>query len=257
MEQNHSEAVSFSASLEIPSILWNWKCRFRFHDSPPLVPILRHIHTVYIHPISLVIILILSLHLRLGLPSGLFRSGFPTRTPYVFLFFLTFLIPRLSHPWFDRRNKIWQGRSLLCIEFWSSFHFSGVRDEQETFSILGIIIASFSLIRGGGGGWWGRAAARRFIDLLYEFGTSAYICAWILKHDLPLQFMQNVGMVCFVPSAPIATRSCSWLRCNCSSAAHFKRASETVTWHPQRWVPTATSSAWFTFLIKQSHTGIY
>jgi hypothetical protein len=28
----------------------------------------------------------LSIHLRLGLPSGLFPSGFPTNNPYTFLF---------------------------------------------------------------------------------------------------------------------------------------------------------------------------
>jgi hypothetical protein len=40
------------------------------------------------HPISLSLryILILSTHLHLGLPSGLFPSGFPTNIPYAFLF---------------------------------------------------------------------------------------------------------------------------------------------------------------------------
>ncbi|PNF16879.1 hypothetical protein B7P43_G06072, partial [Cryptotermes secundus] len=37
------------------------------------------------HPISLRSILILSTHLRLGLPSGLFPSGFPTNILYAFL----------------------------------------------------------------------------------------------------------------------------------------------------------------------------
>jgi hypothetical protein len=38
------------------------------------------------HPISLRSILILFIYLRLGLPSGLFPSGFPTDILYVFLF---------------------------------------------------------------------------------------------------------------------------------------------------------------------------
>jgi len=38
------------------------------------------IQSIYPHPTSWISILILSTHLRLGLPSGLFPSGFPTKT---------------------------------------------------------------------------------------------------------------------------------------------------------------------------------
>jgi hypothetical protein len=48
------------------------------HKSPPLVPILSQINEVHNIPSYLRSILILSNHLRLGLPSGLFPSGFPT-----------------------------------------------------------------------------------------------------------------------------------------------------------------------------------
>jgi hypothetical protein len=37
------------------------------------------------HPISLRSILIISTHLRFGLPSGVFHSGFPTNILYAFL----------------------------------------------------------------------------------------------------------------------------------------------------------------------------
>ena len=40
------------------------------------------IHSTYLHPTSWRSILILSTHLRLGLPSGLFPSGFPIKTLY-------------------------------------------------------------------------------------------------------------------------------------------------------------------------------
>jgi hypothetical protein len=44
------------------------------------------IQSIPSHPIPLRSILILSTHLRLGLPSGVFPSGFPTNILYAFLF---------------------------------------------------------------------------------------------------------------------------------------------------------------------------
>ena len=41
------------------------------------------IQSIYPHPTSWTSVLILSTHLRLGLPSGLFLSGFPTKTLYI------------------------------------------------------------------------------------------------------------------------------------------------------------------------------
>jgi hypothetical protein len=48
------------------------------------------------HPISLRPILILSTHLRLGLPSGLFPPGFPTKILYA-LFFVLMRVACPSH----------------------------------------------------------------------------------------------------------------------------------------------------------------
>jgi hypothetical protein len=78
------EAVNCAATEELPSILWNPKVHHRVHKSPPLAPILRQIDPV--HPVSLRSILILSTHLRLRLPSGLFPSGLPTNNLYALLF---------------------------------------------------------------------------------------------------------------------------------------------------------------------------
>ena len=81
MEHSPSwEANRFSASQEIPRILWNPKVHYRIHKCPPPVPILSQLNPVHAppHTTSWRFILILSYHLRLGLPSGLFPSGFPT-----------------------------------------------------------------------------------------------------------------------------------------------------------------------------------
>ena len=64
------EANWFAASQEIPRISWNPKVHYRTHKRPPPIPILGQPNPVHIT------------HLRLGLPSGLFPSGFPTKTLY-------------------------------------------------------------------------------------------------------------------------------------------------------------------------------
>ena len=84
MEQSPSlEANRFSAGQEIPLILWNPKVHYRIHNSPPPVPTLSQLDPVQPpHPTSWRSILIVSSHLCLGLPSGLFPSDFPTKTLY-------------------------------------------------------------------------------------------------------------------------------------------------------------------------------
>ena len=74
------EANWFAASQEIPRISRNPKVHYHTHKHPPPVPILGQPNPVHI-PISWRSILI-STHLRLGLPSGLLPSSFPSKTLY-------------------------------------------------------------------------------------------------------------------------------------------------------------------------------
>jgi hypothetical protein len=76
------EAANCATTQEFPNILWNPKVHYRAHKSPSLVPILSEINPINTIPS----ILILSTHLRLGIPSGLFPSHFPTNILYAFLF---------------------------------------------------------------------------------------------------------------------------------------------------------------------------
>jgi hypothetical protein len=73
------EAASCAATQEFPNFLWNTKVYYRAHNSPPLARILSHINPI--HTTSFYFwkfYFNLFSHLRLGLPSGLIPSWFPT-----------------------------------------------------------------------------------------------------------------------------------------------------------------------------------
>jgi len=84
MEQSPSwEAYQFSASQEVPRILWNPEVHCRIYKCPHLS--LSGASSIQsIPPITIFwrSILILSSHVYLSLPSVLFTSGFPTKTLY-------------------------------------------------------------------------------------------------------------------------------------------------------------------------------
>ena len=98
MKQSPSwEANRFSAGQESPRILWNLKVYYRIHKCQSPVPSLSQINPVHTpHPTSWRFVLILSSHLRLGLPSGLFPSGFPTKTLYTSLSPYVLHVPPIS-----------------------------------------------------------------------------------------------------------------------------------------------------------------
>jgi hypothetical protein len=79
------EVTSRTVTQEFLNILRNPKFDCRVHKSIPLDSFLSQMNPVNTTP-SYFSILILSSHLRLDLPVGLFPSGFPTKTLYAFLF---------------------------------------------------------------------------------------------------------------------------------------------------------------------------
>ena len=86
------EANWFSASQEIPRILWNPMVHYRIHKCPPPVPILSQLDSVHTPTSHLLKIHLISSHLRLGLSSGLFPSGFPTKTLHTILLLIIYKI---------------------------------------------------------------------------------------------------------------------------------------------------------------------
>ena len=77
------EASRFSAIQEIPRFSWNPRFITAFtNDRYLFLSWARSVQSMPNHPTSLISTLILSFHLRLGLPSCLFPSCFPTKILY-------------------------------------------------------------------------------------------------------------------------------------------------------------------------------
>jgi hypothetical protein len=95
-------STSFAATQELLSSLWIPKVHYSIHQSSPHHPIL-----------------ILSIHPRLRLPTGLFPCGFHANNLYAFLFspHSCYMSCPSHPPWLDLSNYTWRRVSYEVLHY--------------------------------------------------------------------------------------------------------------------------------------------
>jgi hypothetical protein len=127
-----SPSLEVAQLLKYPNILWSPNDHCNVNKSPPLLSIFsRWIQLLPPHRIDLITILILSSHLSLSLPSGLFSFWLSHQN------YISLSIPLLSHaccipcssypPWLYYSNYIWReiqvNEAHHCVIFPSILSF--------------------------------------------------------------------------------------------------------------------------------------
>jgi hypothetical protein len=118
--------VGHRASQEISRILRNSEAYYRVHKSPPFVRILSRISPGHSFASwCFKIYVMLSSHLRVGLPRGVCPSAFSTKTVSMSLLPHTFYVPHSPLSLFDYPNNIWRGvhfMMLITQRSWMTCH---------------------------------------------------------------------------------------------------------------------------------------
>jgi len=117
------KANYFSASQETPHILWNPKVHYHTHTSARQLFLswASSIQSILPYPTSWRFILILSSHFRLGLPSGLFPSGFSTKTLYTPLTHSRYMLrPSHSSRFYHPKNTGWRVQTIKLLNMYVS-----------------------------------------------------------------------------------------------------------------------------------------
>jgi hypothetical protein len=125
MDLSPWEGANRSATQEFPTFYITWRFTRVFYWS---LSCARWIQSIAPRPISLRIIIISS-GLLLSLPSGLFLSGFPTKTPYAFPYSLCVL----------------DAQSVSSSLTWSLYLAKSISYEAPHYAVFSILIFVHSL----------------------------------------------------------------------------------------------------------------